>query len=578
MLLGTMAARGGDLRGSEPYFRKAVESEPGAYEPREWLAIVLRETGRLDEALAASKELVRLRPHAAGAHSALGLCLLKMREAEAAVPPLAKAVELEPRSALFRRNLGVALKAAGRYEEALRESKAGLDLEPRSAQSYLAVASIHSDRHRPEEAVPFLEKAAEIEPTCLTYVQLAVALSGAGRHEEAELMTERAIRTNPKSVQELESLGVRLMHLGRFEDAEISLREAMGAEPNRAGPYFEVVRTRKANEGDRDLIAGMERMLSEPGRDEEDRRKLHYAIAKCHEDLGEYDRAIGHFHEANALSKRLQLAKRPYDPEAAKVYMERTISVFSRELFESHRDVGSDSDMPVFIVGMIRSGTTLLERLVSSHRQVAPAGELAFWIQEEAASACAEIVEGRIDRPRLRRLAESYLSVLARHAGGRPHVTDKMPLNYHMVGAIHLVLPNARFIHCRRSPADTCTSIYTTPFTGAPDFFYDIDNIVDGYRHYERLMEHWRATVPPDRFHEVIYEDIVAAPGELPSDIVRFLGLRADDRPVTAESNLRAINTPSSWQVRQPVYSSSVGRWKRYEPWLGAFGELMIYH
>jgi tetratricopeptide (TPR) repeat protein len=575
MLIGTITARTGDLAAAEPFFRAAAATDPEAYEPREWIAIILRETGRLDEAESASEDLVKRRPKSAAAHAALGLTYLKMRRPEEAASSFRRAAKLEPGSALHRRNLGVALSQAGKQEEALREYKASLGLAPNSVPSCLAIALIYSDWNRPEEAIPYLETAARLEPSSLVLAQLALALSGAGRDEEAELYTDKAIAADPRSAEALEAVAIRLLQVGRFEEAETTLRRAIAAEPERASLYFHVTRTRRARKSDSEFIERMEQMAAQANRDSEDLRQLHYAVAKSYDDLGEYESAIGHFQKANALAKRLQLGGRPYIAKATELYMDRAIGTFSTEFFTSHRDVGLESHMPVFIVGMVRSGTTLLEQIVSSHSQVAAAGELSFWTHGGAESAIAAILESRTEKADLRDLARSYLSVLERHAAGKPRVTDKMPLNYHTVGAMHLVLPNARFVHCLRNPADTCVSIYTTPFQGAPDFFYDIENIVDGYRQYRRIMAHWRATIPADRFYEVDYEDLVSNPQEVLPGLVEFLGLPWEESLLQHESNRHAISTPSSWQARQPLYSSSIDRWRRYEQWLGAFGDLI---
>lgn len=215
-----------------------------------------------------------------------------------------------------------------------------------------------------------------------------------------------------------------------------------------------------------------------------------------------------------------------------------------------------------------------MDQILSSHPKIGSAGEMAFWSSGPAVQKVVAITREQVDREELKELALSYLEELQAFAPDAPRITDKMPLNYLSLGLIHLLLPNARIIRCKRNPIDTCLSIYTTPFAATMEFFYDKQNIVDAYREYERLSAHWREVLPSSRFLEVNYEDLVLRRESVLPALIDFCGLDWDDRLLRHEENVRPIKTPSQWQARQPIYSSSVERWRRYEPWLGEFQQL----
>lgn len=220
---------------------------------------------------------------------------------------------------------------------------------------------------------------------------------------------------------------------------------------------------------------------------------------------------------------------------------------------------------PALIVGMPRSGTTLVEQIVSSHPLVAAGGELTFWTDQRETAAAKDAAS---------RLAAGYLALLRRIGPGSERVTDKNPFNFLHLGAIRLALPHARFIHVRRDPIDTCLSIYFTRFATPQAFAYDRGDLVFYYRQYERLMAHWRAFIPADRLLEIDYESLIANRESLTRRMIAFCGLPWDAACLAPESNPRLVRTASVWQARQPVYRTSVERWRRYEPWLGELSQL----
>jgi hypothetical protein len=214
-----------------------------------------------------------------------------------------------------------------------------------------------------------------------------------------------------------------------------------------------------------------------------------------------------------------------------------------------------------------------MEQILSSHPAVGAGGELRFW--SERGQNAVDALNGTLDGHALERLARDYGELLRALAPDAVRVTDKMPSNFMLLGLIRLALPGARIIHCKRHPVDTCLSIYVTPYERSPDFAHNLETIVTYYREYERLMAHWWRVLSADRFLEVSYEDLVTNRERVTRDIIAFCGLDWNEACLRPEENARTVATPSLWQARQPVYRSSVARWRRYEPWLGPFRRLL---
>jgi hypothetical protein len=310
-------------------------------------------------------------------------------------------------------------------------------------------------------------------------------------------------------------------------------------------------------------------MLKEYKLDDDDEANLRFSLGKAYDDLGEYEKAIQHFDHANRLRQRGTSFNRGARDHLA----DRLVAKFTADFFSRNVALGSDCELAVLVLGMPRSGTTLVEQILSSHPAVAAGGELTFW--NESISTFRADEAGRIDPSWASKIAGDYRSLLTTIAPTAQRVTDKMPHNFHHLGLIHAVFPRARIIHCRRHPVDTCLSIYFQDFARAMHFAYDRDNLVAAYRQYLKLMAHWRSVLPADRFLEIQYEELVADREAMTRKMIAFCGLDWDDACLHSERNPRSVRTASVWQARQPVYKTSVARWRRYEPWLGSLRELL---
>jgi tetratricopeptide (TPR) repeat protein len=340
------------------------------------------------------------------------------------------------------------------------------------------------------------------------------------------------------------------------------LRKATEIDPDRVGAWHNIAILTKISAGERSFVERLQEMLTAPRRTDYERSMLHFALGKAYDDLGEPELAIGHFDQGNALERK----KLSFDRAEFATGIDRIIATFTADFFCRHAGVGTRDQLPLLILGMPRSGTTLVEQIVSAHPMVAAGGELTFWSEHQS--------PGSGDG--LRQAGAEYLALLRRIGPEAARITDKGPFNFLALGQIRLALPQARVIHCRRDPIDTCLSIYFTRFAVPQPFAYDRGDLVFYYRQYQRLMAHWRAALSADRLIEVDYEAMTADPEAQTRRLIDFCGLPWDDACLAPERNQGLVRTASVWQARQPVYRSSVARWHRYQPWLGELRQLQI--
>jgi hypothetical protein len=316
----------------------------------------------------------------------------------------------------------------------------------------------------------------------------------------------------------------------------------------------------------------VEELLAQPHLGKATRMYLRYALARANEQEGNCKVAMEALDMANEIAYAMYNEGRPFDFEIGERITDRTIGLYQPQIFGKASAYGSQSSQPIFIVGMIRSGTTLLDQILSSHSMVGAAGETTFWM-EESDRLFNRWRDGVLGED-LINLAQSYLHLLQSEAGDFPRITDKMPLNYQNIGHIHATFPKAKILHIRRNPIDTCLSIYATHFGSGPHFAYKKENIAFYYRQYLRLMDHWRAVLPKGTLFELDYEELVADRETVLREILAFCDLPWEPECLQHERNSSSITTPSRWQARQPIYKTSVDRWRRYEPWLGEFARL----
>jgi tetratricopeptide (TPR) repeat protein len=406
-----------------------------------------------------------------------------------------------------------------------------------------------------------------------------LALQFLNRHPEAIASYRRSLALAPERADAYSHLGNTLEEIGQAAAAQQAFERAVALAPRRGRFYYQLSEHRQFAAGD-PYLAAMEELAGDlAALPPDDRIELLFALAKAHADLAEPQRSFECLVAANMLKHR----QIDYDEAATLGSFERIRTTFTLALMHADRDLGNPSPVPVFIIGMPRSGTTLIEQILASHPKVFGAGELPEF---ENAAKC---VFGSGDSPTLfpevvpslsgaalRRIGTRYVAAVTALAPGASRITDKMPVNFRYAGLIHRALPNARIIHCRRDPIDTCLSCFSKLFTEGQAYSYALGELGRYYRGYYRLMEHWRGVLPAHVMIEVSYEDVVADLETQARRIVAHCGLEWDAACLTFDRTERPIRTASASQVRRPIYRTSVGRWRAYgrllDPLMEALG------
>ncbi len=410
----------------------------------------------------------------------------------------------------------------------------------------------------------------------------ALALAHQARNEffqgdwlEAEKHVRHSLALNPRFAPAYDLLASLLEQAGRFEESALVAREGLQVEPASGSLYFHLARSSRIDKEDQSLVSEIEEVLRTGQATDQDRRYLHYALGKAYDDRADYKEAMTNWDLANALSLQLQFSGQSFDRNQYQSFFDRAAATYSSDFFRQNTRIGSDLTMPILIVGMPRSGTTLVEQILSNHADVAAGGEVPFWISKVGNHSAAIKANRSVAQEFAKNIQAEYLSVLTHLASGSSHVTDKMPDNYMVLGWIHALFPKARVIHVRRHPADNCLSIYATPYSRPPRYAYRKESIAFAYESYLSLMDHWRRVLPPNSILDVNYEDLVSDTERTTRRMIEFCNLPWDEACLVPERNERIVQTPSAWQVRQPVNDRSINKWKNYEPWLGEIGKLL---
>ena len=503
-----------------------------------------REKGELREAVQLCFRLLTLSPHDPEALFLAGMLALDVQDDDLAFQFLHRAIKEKPRDPYFHLFLAAAHEKAGEFESAARHFHRALALKPNLVGALCGLGVTHVKSGNAELALPFYEKALKFDHN----------------HKAARMGYAQALTS-----------------LGRMDEAVACLKEAIGQPRQMPWAYNAFADTRKFSSEPAELKSILAE-LADPARSPAEANQLHHAAGKILNDLKRYDEAVDHFQKAKIV------AGRDFDIEAYRGWVDSMIDVFNPTMLKARTDFGNPSEAPVFVVGMPRSGTTLMEQICASHPSVHGAGELtklrrvAHSIGFSGASLGAfrkSVMTMNGDKSRA--LATSYVSYLQRLSPEALRIVDKMPHNFETIGFIALLFPRARIIHCRRDAIDTCVSCFMTNFNEKHGYNADLQKLGLYYREYDRLMRHWNAILP-GRIYECRYETMIADQEAESRRLIDYLGLPWDDACLRFYEQTRSVNTPSRWQVRQPIYTSSVKRWKNYDgkiqPLIEALGDL----
>jgi tetratricopeptide (TPR) repeat protein len=551
----------------QPRISITVGQRPAA----EWL-----EAARIAMAAGRFGEAIRGLGKASAADPRNPMILLELGEAHLlagqpgeALEPLRRAITLDPLSANARLRFGMALGALGDPAGAGREYEQAAALQPSLAEAHYQLGLLHENFGRPQPALACFRRAVGAAPEIdLSQMAEARVLTLEGHEELAATLLRQVLGRQPRNAAALILLGDILAGMGEFEEAEKCFQAALALQPHKVALFYNIVRCRPMTAEDEDLIQRMDASLDLPGLDDQALSMVQLARGKAFEDLGCYDKAMAAFDAAGEARARLA----PFDLERFSKSVDTLIAGFDGKALARAYPGASNDAAPVFVLGMPRSGTTLCEHILGSHPDVACPGELQFWTVEgpTLARTGPKSLEGTF----VADTAAFFLQYLRGISGSAERVVDKTPLNFFWIGLIHMIFPSATIIHCRRRAIDTAVSIHQTAFAPWQKFPTGGAELVGYYRQYLRLMAHWRAVLPPGRMLEVDYETLTLRPETEIRRIIAFTGLEWNDACLRPQDSKRVVRTPSRWQVRQPVHTDSVGRWRRYESYLGPLAVL----
>jgi tetratricopeptide (TPR) repeat protein len=500
--------------------------------------------GEVDKAESAALQLLNSHPRHPEVHNILGLLYIQQGKRNRAIPYLEFATKAEPQNWVYLNNLG---------------------------RLYLDLRAI-------ELALPFLHNALAINPNLTpTLISIGEYYLSVGKADLSVPYLERALHNDPKSKKARWHLAEGLDALGRKDEANNHYQQLRQEGQMLVDCLYAMSRNNQPAQN-MALMAEAERLLHQDNLSDSQRSKVHTSIGFMLEREGEYQQAFDHFDKANRLNPL------KFDIESIREWVDSVIEKFTPDLFRERASLGDESDLPVLVVGMPRSGTTLTEQMIASHGKAGGAGELTRIVLFARAHGYSKNVDRFIEAmdklgPRgTREIADNYVNLLRFHAQDALRVVDKLPHNFLYLGLVALLLPKARIVHCSRNPADTCLSCYQNPLNDSHAYSRDLTHLGLYYREYWRLMEHWKKVVPL-QIYELSYERLTTDFEGESRKLIEFLGLPWDPACLRFHEAKSTVRTFSKQQVRNPIYKSSVERWRRYEaelqPLLTALGDVM---
>ena len=566
----------GELEQAERDYRALLAVEPQHADATHFLGLLLHQRGDA-EGLRLLQQSLRLSPGNYQYRGNLASALQQLGDDREAERQFLESLALNPDYTGGFINLGMLYAARGDYPRALTQYRRALRLEPGSFIAWFSAAeALQRLARRSEslEAYRHAAKAASGDPESL--LRVGSALREAGEVDEARRCHERALELAPGSPAAESSLGNLIGIGGDLAAAEAHYRRALQLKPDYASAYYNLVDVKRLGPEDpawAPLMALAERVETLPS---DEALPLRFALGKVWDGQGDHAQAFSHWDAGN----RLKRASLHYDESRQAQFFQEFAQVFGADFIGARRLDNADP-RPVFIVGMPRSGTTLVEQILASHPQVYGAGEthaLRNSLREELPPDAGDYhLPGQLaelDREGLSRAAARYSRYLDGLAPGAARVTNKLPGNMVFVGLMTLLYPQAHIIHCSREPLDTCFSCYTKLFTTGHPFSYEQGELGRFHRLYARLMDHWR-TVLPGRMLELRYEELVEDLEGQAQRLMAHLGLPWDEACLRFHESARAVRTASLAQVRRPIYRDSVGRWKNYEKELAPLREAL---
>ncbi len=579
--LGLMLAQLGRFREAAERHARALEARPHFPEAEYNRGLALAQMGEGEAAEAAFRRVLEQRPDFVEAYNELGNVFRARGDFEAAESAYRELLQQQPDRGDVRNNLGHALREHRRLDEAVATFRAALSQQPQSAPLYNGLGLTLAQAGYPAEAEQAYCQALVIDPdergARLNYAR---ALRDLGRLDEAEAVYRAQLERDAEDLEALTSWAHVLADRGKSADAEQVYSRALAIDPANPRLHYYRALVRRFDCAD-DELATLEVCAREQDDGGEAGAFLHYALAKAYADIGRDPATVFAEYERGARCRRAGI---DYDIAADEAVLRSIARMLDAERITALRsEPAASGAVPVFIVGMPRSGTTLVEQILASHTRVHGGGERGdvdrlITAQSHAAGRGFPDWIDNVDRETVAALGAGYRETVVEPAEGADCVTDKMPGNFKYLGLIAAMLPEARIIHVQRDPADTCLSCFCQLFAGGQAFTYDLTELGRYYRAYTGLMDHWRAVLPDGVMLEVRYEDLVREPEANARAIVAHAGLEWDSQCLAFHERAGSVETASAEQVRQPLYRHAMGRWRSYrahlQPLFKALGTL----
>ncbi len=596
------------------HLKALLEAMPNHTQTHHNLANSLYELQLYDEAIEHYQAALKISPNFVDSHIHCGIAYRMTKDYEAAITCLHRALDLDKANARAFYVLGSVYTELEDYNRALHCLECATGLVPRHAEYRVSFANVLEKASLDFEAGLEYHKACEIDPNYFySFTSYGAYLLKNNRHDEALECFKRAQLLAPENLNVLDYIGTTYLEMGDTNAALTQFNAALRSEPKRItsltgveqvfqetgkldaaiaicdeiisintnspSGYLLKARIQKSRFDD-GLAEQLIRFVTEDDLNEESKIITNFALGKIFDDQSNFEQAFKYYANGNKL-KNNDLNYSSQDEEAR---FSDLINFFDTAFFNAHQHLGVENNLPVVIVGMPRSGTTLTEQIIAGHPSVIGAGEVAFWGKAPVAMPLRLNTETpypaclrEITSEQAKDIARMYESTLLKIAGSITspiHITDKMPHNFINVGLIALLFPSVKIIHTKRDPIDTCLSIYFQNFDKAHPYAFDLANIGIHYKQYERIMRHWHEVLP-GRIMDISYEDTIADPEFWSRKLIDHIGLDWDDACLAPHKLERSVKTASHWQVRQPIYKTSVQRWKNYEQFLGPLIEAL---
>lgn len=570
--LAQALAAGGDFAGAVASYRRALEIDPKAAQVWSMLGNAQRQLGDREQAVAAYRRAIELDPRNPIPHNNLSVALREVGQLAAAAEAARCAVARRADFADGHLNLGTALADQGDLAGAIGAYRRGLEIAPDNPLLHDNFAMVLRDAGDLDAAEAASRRSLALQPDSATALaNLGTTLRAGGRLAEAGAVFDRAVALDPSSTAARLGCATVLIDRGRLAAAEKVIRAALESDPTSTEAYFALAEVADLEPGD-PATAAIESGLQISQLSAGQAVRLHYALAKMYHQLGQYDQAFGHY-AAGARRKRETMT---YDVDADIARMRQIEEVFDGAVMANGG--GDPSPAPIFIVGMPRSGSTLVEQILASHSDVAGGGELPIMLRLidklDAGSNRYPAAVRDLTSADFTRLGHAVADDLRTAAHGRRRVVDKLLSNFQNVGLIRRILPNAKIIWCRRSPLDTGLSCFRTLFRRGLSFTYDLNELGRYFRAHDQLMRHW-LDMAPDALYPVDYERLIARPEDQIRDLLQACGLAWQPQCLAFHETERVVFTASAVQVRRPIHRKAAGQWRHYAAHLGPLADAL---